>query len=602
MQDSSSQASQSWPQDWQAQWQAQWQQMMAPFSAMQASLGSSGALPPMPHIPESAQAMLTAWLDSLKQASNPAVETARAAPFAALRENWQHQLGIEGDHPSANDKRFASPTWQTLPNYQMLADAYVVTSKAMQYALNEALAHGQTSEDEKSRARFFLKQYLDAISPSNFFVTNPEAIKLAIDTNGESLRHGVENLQSDLGKGHVSITDEGAFEVGKNIAVSPGKVIFENDVMQLIQYAPSTPQVYVRPLLIVPPCINKFYILDLTPENSFIGYAVAQGHTVFVVSWRNVDKSLGHLTWDHYVADGVIKAIDVARVITNVEKINVLGFCVGGTLLACALAVLARMGHDVAESVTFLTTFIDFGDVGEVAAYIDDNFIANKEREVGEAAGGGIVNGADLAFAFSTLRANDLIWNSVIANYLKGGKPPAFDLLYWNADSTNLPGPWYCWYVRNNYMDNKLVQPDALTVCGVPVDVRRIDCPAFVFGSKEDHIVPWRSAYASAVALGGKTMFTLGASGHIAGVVNPASKNKRSYWVHTNEDASKTLPANADQWLQDTKEHPGSWWPRWSKWLSAFGGRKIDARKSFGGAGFQPIEDAPGRYVKQKAS
>jgi polyhydroxyalkanoate synthase subunit PhaC len=575
-----------------------------PKSMQSAWSDAMSALPDMnamrEEIPKNAAEMMAAWMKAMPPSvmqTNPSMEAWQhslqeaAGKVAQQWQQYQDRLGIHTKHPSAEDKRFATEAWQTLPNYQMLADAYVFTSKAMMLSLENM----SLDEEEKKRARFFLKQYLDAVAPSNFFATNPEAIKLAIETNGDSLKHGVDNLQADIGKGHVSITDETAFEVGGNIAVSPGQVVFENDIIQLIQYAPSTPQVYLRPLLIVPPCINKFYILDLTPENSYIAYAVAQGHTVFVISWRNVDASLGALTWDDYVANGVVKAIDVIRCITNVHKINALGFCVGGTLLACALAILKRMGHDIVESITFLTTFIDFSDVGEINAYIDENFIETKEREIGAQVGGGLVSGADLAFAFSTLRANDLIWNYVINNYLKGGKPAPFDLLYWNADSTNLPGPWYCWYVRNAYMNNLLVKPDALTVCGVPLDVSVIDAPTFVYGSKDDHIVPWRSAYASGAALGGKVMFTLGASGHIAGVVNPASKNRRNYWIGGGLDQS------ADQWLGTATEKPGSWWPRWSEWLSQYGGKKIAARRELGSDAFPPIEAAPGRYVKEKA-
>lgn len=500
------------------------------------------------------------------------------------------QLFAHFNGASANDKRFANEAWQSNAPFRLLADAYLVTSEALLKSIDAA----PIAEGDKKRAHFFIKQYLDAVSPSNFLATNPEALKLALDSKGESLRAGLENLQHDIAKGHVSISDESAFEVGKNIAVSPGAVVFENDIFQLIQYTPLTPEVYVRPILFVPPCINKFYILDLTPENSYIRYAVSQGHTVFVVSWRNINAALGHLTWDDYIANGVVKAIDTVRVITNVEKINALGFCVGGTLLACALAVLRRMGHDVIESATFLTTFVDFTDVGEVGAYIDDAFMEKRWREVGQSGRGGIVNGSDLAFAFSSLRANDLIWSYVISNYLKGGKPPAFDLLYWNADSTNLPGPWYCWYVQNTYVENNLVKPDQVNVCGVPVDMSYVDMPAFVFAAKEDHIVPWRSAYASAQLFSGDTEFTLGASGHIAGVVNPASKNKRSHW------AGGDIDVTADDWLTHATETPGSWWTRWSSWLENFGGRKIVARNQLGSADFAVIEAAPGRYVREK--
>jgi polyhydroxyalkanoate synthase subunit PhaC len=489
---------------------------------------------------------------------------------------------------SQQDKRFSSEAWQASPQFRYLAESYLAASRLLIESINEV----ELPTDAKQKMKFFAKQYLDAMSPSNFLMTNPEALKSAIESKGETLRAGLENLKEDMEKGHISMTDEAAFKIGENIVLSPGSVVFENDIFQLIQYTPTTDYVHVRPLLMVPPCINKFYILDLRPDNSYIKYAVDQGFTVFVVSWRNVQAEQGQLTWDDYIANGVIKAIDVTRLITNVDKINTLGFCVGGTLLASALAVLRRMGHDVVESVTFLTTFLDFTDVGEISAYIDDAFVERREREVGE---GGIVNGSELAFAFTSLRANELVWNYVVNNYLKGSKPPAFDLLFWNSDSTNLPGPWYCYYLRNTYFENNLIQPDKLTMCGVPVDLSYIDMPAFVLATKEDHIVPSRAAYSSATFLGGDTKFVLGASGHIAGVVNPASKNKRSYWV------GGELELTLSEWLEHATEVEGSWWPHWIKWLKPFGGRMIPARKSLGGAGFSPIEPAPGRYVKAKA-
>jgi len=489
---------------------------------------------------------------------------------------------------SRQDKRFSGEAWQASPQFRYLAESYLAASRLLIDSINEA----ELPADAKQKMKFFARQYLDAMSPSNFLMTNPEALKSAIESKGETLRAGLENLKEDMEKGHISMTDEAAFKIGENIVLSPGSVVFENEIFQLLQYSPTTSQVHMRPLLMVPPCINKFYILDLRPDNSYIKYAVDQGFTVFVVSWRNVQADQGQLTWDDYIANGVIKAIDVTRLITNVDKINSLGFCVGGTLLASALAVLRRMGHDVVESVTFLTTFLDFTDVGEISAYIDDAFVERREREVGQ---GGIVNGSELAFAFTSLRANELVWNYVVNNYLKGSKPPAFDLLFWNSDSTNLPGPWYCYYLRNTYFENNLIQPDKLTMCGVPVDLSYIDMPAFVLATKEDHIVPSRAAYTSATFLGGDTRFVLGASGHIAGVVNPASKNKRSYWV------GGELELTLNEWLEHATEVEGSWWPHWIEWLKPFGGRMIPARKSLGGAGFSPIEPAPGRYVKAKA-
>ena len=489
---------------------------------------------------------------------------------------------------SALDKRFAGEAWQSAPQFRYLAESYLSTYRL----LLDSIESLDLARDTRKKMRFFVKQHLDAISPANFLATNPEALQSAIESKGETLKAGLENLNLDMQKGHISMTDEEAFKVGENLAVTPGSVVFENEIFQLIQYSPTTNEVHVRPFLVVPPCINKFYILDLRPDNSFVRYAVEQGFTVFIVSWRNVKAEQGHLTWDDYIANGVVKAIDLVRLITNVEKINILGFCVGGTLVGSSLAVLRRMGKDVVESVTFLTTFLDFSDTGEVTSYINEDFIASREREVGN---GGIINGSDLAYAFTSLRANELIWNYVVGNYLKGTKPPAFDLLFWNSDSTNLPGPWYVYYLRNMYARNNLAKPDNLVMCGVPVDISYVDMPAFVFAAKEDHIVPWRTAYKSASLLHGKTEFVLGAAGHVAGVVNPPSKNRRSYRV------SVEPSVGADAWLGASTEIEGSWWPRWSEWLKPRSGRMVPARTALGSTDFPPTEAAPGRYVQEKS-
>ncbi len=494
---------------------------------------------------------------------------------------------------SQRDKRFSSEGWQTNPGFRQLAECYLSTTRLMLDALEAADIAPQT----KQRMKFFMGQLFDAISPTNFLITNPDAMEAALKSQGESLRAGIENLKEDMAKGRISMTDESAFHVGKNIAMTPGSVVYENEIFQLLQYAPQTATVHLRPLLMVPPCINKFYILDLRPDNSYIEYAVQQGFTVFVMSWRNVSARHGHLKWDDYLMHGVIKAIDTVRVISNVEKINTLGFCVGGTMLASALAALKRMGHDVVESTTFLTTFLDFSDVGDIEAYVDEAFVKRRESEVGA---GGIINGAELAFAFSSLRANDLVWSYVSNNYLQGKKPPPFDLLFWNGDSTNLPGPWYCYYLHNTYFENNLVKRDKLIMCGVPIDIGLVDMPAFVFAAREDHIVPWRTAFASAGYLGGQVEFVLGAAGHIAGVVNPASKNKRSYWMNERADHTDMTAAGAGKWLESSTEIPGSWWPHWAAWLAKKSGRMIDARPSLGNAQFPPIEPAPGRYVREK--
>jgi polyhydroxyalkanoate synthase subunit PhaC len=573
------------------------------------------ALIDVPRLLSSAQEAGTRWIHELAAIPTPAsVNEAWQQWMATLasepQKAGQFQTEVTAEHerllklmaephsvdaancPSAQDKRFSGPAWQENPHFRYLAESYLSTTRLM---LNGIALLDVTSE-QKQRMRFFVKQYLDAISPANFLATNPEALQVAVETKGESLQASLRNVQDDMAKGRISMTDETAFEVGKNIAMTPGSVVFENEIFQLLQYAPQTAQVYLRPLLMVPPCINKFYILDLRPDNSFIEYAVQQGFTVFVISWRNVKEPQRHLTWDDYLRDGVIKSIDVTRLISNVDKLNLLGFCVGGTLLASALAVLRRLEHDVVESATFLTTFLDFSDVGDISAYVDEAYVKRRERDVGEEAGGGIINGAELAFAFSSLRANELVWNYVANNYLQGKKPPAFDLLFWNGDSTNLPGPWYCYYLRNTYFENNLIKPDKLSMCGVPVDLGYVDMPTYFFAAREDHIVPWRTAYSSANYLGRATEFVLGASGHIAGVVNPASKNKRSYWVN---ESGKT-PRTAEAWQNSAVEIAGSWWPHWRAWLAARSGRMIAAREKLGSAAFAPIEAAPGRYVREK--
>jgi polyhydroxyalkanoate synthase len=458
-------------------------------------------------------------------------------------------------------------------------------------ALLQSVDQAPMADAQKGRMRFFMKQLVDMAAPQNQLLGNYEALKLAQDSEGESLKAGAENLRADMRRGQISMVDESAFEVGRNLATAPGSVIFECPLFQLIQYQPSTAQVFARPILLVPPCINKFYILDMQPENSLVRYLAAEGFTVFLVSWRNVNADLQQTTWDDYVQSGVIEAITVAREAAGIDKINLLGFCVGGTLVGETLAVLAATQRDWIESVTFLTTLLDFSDVGEIRAFIDEQFVAEREVTLAK---GGLVPGAELAQAFAALRANDLIWSFVINNYLKGKKPAAFDLLYWNSDSTNLPGPMYAYYLRNMYLENNLAKPKALTCNGVPVDLSRIRIPAFVFAAREDHIVPWRTAYRSARLLGGDITFVLGASGHIAGVVNPPAKMKRSFW------SARKLAADGDQWLASARETPGSWWPTWSAWLAKRSGKKVAAPKRPGGGRFPVVEPAPGRYVKEK--
>ena len=507
---------------------------------------------------------------------------------------WQGMLQKQPDQPAPTivspppgDRRFAHPAWSASPMYDYLRQAYWLNADYLQ-----RLAEQVPDEQTKRRARFLTRQLIDAMAPSNFAATNPEFIDAALASNGESIRLGLQNLIQDLEKGRISMTDEAAFEIGRNLAATPGAVVFENELMQLIQYAPLTAKVARRPLLMVPPCINKFYVLDLQPENSLVRYAIEQGHTVFMLSWRNVDARLSHFTWDDYLEQGVLTAIRATQAICGVKQINALGFCVGGTLLASALAVARGRGENPVASLTLLTTLLDFSEGGELGYFIDEASVALREAAIGQ---GGLMRGQELATVFSALRANDLIWPYVVGNYLKGGKPPAFDLLYWNADSTNLPGPFVTWYLRHMYLENALCVPGKLTMCGVDADLGRVDMPAFLLACREDHIVPWRTSFLGSRLLGGDTRFVLGASGHIAGVINPAAKNKRSYW------SADYAVDNADDWLTTATETPGSWWPLWADWLKSHGGRQVAARRRLGSADFSIIEPAPGRYVREKA-
>jgi len=487
------------------------------------------------------------------------------------------------------DRRFAGEAWANDPRFEAVAKIYIAQSDAMHKALDAA----PVDDRIKGQWGFALRQVLDTLSPANSLVTNPEALQLAMETGGGSLMEGMRLFTEDLAAGRISMTDSTAFEVGRNVCMTPGSVVFQNELIQLIQYTPTTTKVYKRPLVIVPPCINKYYILDLQPENSFVAHAVADGQTVFLVSWRNAGPEQAEVTWDDYIEQGVLRAIDVAQAITRADKVNTLGFCIGGTLLASGLAVRAARGEHPAASMTLLTSMLDYSETGELGLLITPEGVATREATIGK---GGLLKGSELAQIFAALRANDLIWPYVVKGYLKGQAPPAFDLLYWNSDDTNLPGPMYCWYMRNTYLENKLREPGATTQCGESVDLGSIDVPTFVYASKEDHIVPWKAAYESTQILNGGTRFVLGASGHIAGVINPPAKNKRNYWTHEAPDGT-----DADGWFDAAESVPGSWWPAWAEWLAPHSGNKINARKRLGDAEFTPIEDAPGAYVKQKA-
>ena len=550
-------------------------------SARQRKKPRTGSPPPKGRQPDTQAAAPTWHIDP----------EALSALQAEFMQRFQTQLNLQmsGAAPElGNDRRFAAEAWQKQPLFGWQAAWYRFHSEFLQ----RSAALVQSDERTQDRLRFAVQQWIDAVSPANFLATNPDAQQRMIETQGESLRQGIQNLLNDLQQGRISQTPADAFEVGRNVCTTPGTVIYQNELVQLIQYQPSTPSVGERPLLIIPPAINKYYILDLQPSNSFIGHAVAEGHTVFVVSWRNIQDPGCTLGWDDYLQKGIVDPIHVVQAISGQPTINLLGFCIGGTLLCTALAALAAKGEKPAASLTLLTTLLDSTHPGVLGIFIDEMQLALREGTIGQR---GIMPGKDLALTFNFLRPNELVWNYVVGNYLKGETPPPFDLLYWNSDSTNLAGPMFCTYLRHLYLQNELVQPGVFQSLGEPVDLRRIDVPTYVLCAREDHIVPWQGGYESAQALGGKPRFVLAASGHIAGVVNPPAKQKRSY--ATGPDIADLTP---EQWQAQGEEHAGSWWPDWYQWLESYQGKAIPAPTTPGSAQYPPIEPAPGRYVKER--
>ncbi|MFO1285036.1 MAG: class I poly(R)-hydroxyalkanoic acid synthase [Burkholderiales bacterium] len=527
--------------------------------------------------------------------AQPIVEPDKAAAITErttqkLQSLWQAIATSAGKPPSVvepapGDRRFDAPAWRDLPWFAWLKQSYLVYADY----LRELAGESKLPAEDRRRLAFMTRQWIDALAPTNFLATNPDALARAIATEGGSLVHGLSNLVADAGRGRISLSDSEAFVVGRDLAVTPGDVVFANDLIEVLQYAPTTPTVHRRPLVIVPPCINKYYILDLKPANSFVRHAVAQGHTVFMISWRNIPPELGRLGWDDYLTDGVLAAIGVAREITGSRSVNALGFCVGGTLLASALAVLAARHERVVESATFLTTMLDFADPGEIGVYLSHEFLDAREPSL---KAGQRMHGAELAGAFSSLRANELVWNYVVRNYLKGETPPAFDLLHWNGDSANLPGPMYAYYLRELYLGNRLKDPGALTMCGERIDLSALTMPVYVYASREDHIVPWKSAWRTTELVGSPDVtFVLGASGHIAGVVNPPQPVKRCHWVND------LTPDDAETWLARAVETPGSWWPHWWRWLEPHGGPRRRAPSRPGSRAHRSLGPAPGRFV-----
>jgi polyhydroxyalkanoate synthase len=494
--------------------------------------------------------------------------------------------------PDKSDRRFKDEAWSEHAVFDFLKQSYLLTSKWLQSTVGQVEG---LDEQTKRKVEFYTRQFVDALAPTNFALTNPEVLRVTAETKGENLVKGLQNMLEDLEKGkgrlRISMTDETAFKVGENVAVTPGKVVYQNDLIQLIQYVPTTAQVYETPLVIVPPWINKYYILDLRPKNSLVKWLTDRGYTTFVVSWVNPDERLAAKTFDDYMLEGAVAAIDAAKKACGVKRVNIAGYCIGGTLLAATLAYLKAKGDDSVASATFMTALTDFKEVGDIRVFIDDKQVESLEKRMDQA--GGFLEGADMATSFNMLRSNDLIWSFVVNNYLLGKDPFPFDLLYWNSDSTRMPKAMHSFYLRNMYLENNLVKPGGITLAGVPIDLRTIDVPTYFISCKEDHIAPWASTYLGTQLMKGPCRFVLSGSGHIAGVVNPPAANKYGYW--TND----TLPPTAEAWLASAKENPGSWWTDWDAWLAPRSGAKVPARQPGDGA-LPVIEDAPGSYVKQR--
>lgn len=526
--------------------------------------------------------------------ANPAaLARAQADLWAKHMELWQatarRLAGGEAEPvatPDDGDRRFRDAAWSEDAIFDHIKQSYLISAAWLQETMAGAAGLG---DDDRRKLAFYTRQYVDALSPTNFAATNPEVLRAAAASRGESLVRGLGNLLDDLERGGgVRMVKRDAFRLGRDVATAPGKVVFQNELMQLLQLAPETERVHRRPLLVIPPWINKYYILDLRPQNSFLRWLVGQGHTVFVVSWVNPDAALAHKSFEDYMLEGPLAALDAIQKATGEKRVTALGYCIGGTLLACTLAHMAARRDRRIAAATFLTTLVDFEEVGEIRVFIDEEQVAGLERAMAKQ---GYFEGAKMAGAFSTLRANDLIWSFVIDNYLLGKQPPPFDILYWNSDSTRLPAAMHSEYLRRLYLDNALASPGALTLGGTPLHLERIRIPAYILAAREDHIAPWVSAYKATGLMGGPTVFTLAKSGHVAGVVNPPAKNRYGFWT------GDTTPAAAEAWLAGAEERQGSWWPHWQAWLAAHSGAKVTARQP-GAGGLDALEDAPGSYVR----
>ncbi len=508
------------------------------------------------------------------------------------QSSWMRMFGGEAQPvaaPAKGDGRFRDEEWQSSFVFDFIKQSYLITSRHVQDAVAGV---DDLPEESRKKVAFFTRQYLDALAPSNFALTNPQVLRETLASGGQNLVKGLDNLLNDIEKGGISMTDETAFKLGKNVATTPGKVVFQNDLMQLIQYVPTTTDVARTPLVIIPPWINKYYILDLREKNSFIKWAIDQGHTVFVISWVNPDAKLAAKGFDDYMKEGPLAALDAVEKATGEKKVNFIGYCLGGTLLGCMLAWLAARGEDRVRAATFFVALLDFSQPGELGVFIDEAQIRSLEKKMNER---GYLEGAEMATTFNLLRANDLVWSFVINNYLMGKDPFPFDLLYWNSDATRMPAKMHSFYLRNMYMHNLLGVPGAIVLAGVPIDLSKVKVPAYFISTADDHIAPWKTTYRGAKHLGGKGRFVLGGSGHIAGIVNPPAANKYDHW--TND----TLPDSPEQWFETAKSTSGSWWPDWQAWMDVQNGQNlVPARKP--GTGLKVIGDAPGSYAMLRLS
>jgi polyhydroxyalkanoate synthase subunit PhaC len=495
------------------------------------------------------------------------------------------------DTAAPTDKRFRHPEWSENVIFSFVRESYLVAAKTILSAVRDVKDIDQATA---RKVDFYTRQFVDALSPSNFIATNPEVLSATLESGGLNLLRGLQNLLDDLERGDgrlaISMTDMKAFRLGENIATTPGKIVYQNELMQLIQYHPSTNEVRKRPLLIVPPWINKFYVLDLQPKNSLIKWAVDQGHTVFVISWVNPDEKLAEKGFENYMLEGPLAALDAIEAATGEPRVNAIGYCLGGTLLASTAAYLAAKGSDRIASATYFVTLVDFTEVGDMAVFIDEEQLTSLERRMNQR---GYLEAHDMSTSFNMLRANDLIWSFVVNNYLLGKEQLPFDLLFWNSDSTRMPAAMHSFYLRKMYQQNLLAKPGGISLAGTPIDLSKITMPSFVLATREDHIAPWKSTYAATRLYSGPTKFVLSASGHMAGVIS-APGSKYGHWANDN------LPRSPDEWLASAAAHQGSWWPLWDKWITQLDNERVAAREP-GQGKLAIIEDAPGSYVRVRS-